>query len=51
MLPKKKAVLVVREIKTSWTKSSRGGDKAAERNAVPEAIAIPIDRIQEKEVK
>lgn len=46
-----KTILVVQEIKTYWTKTSRGGIKAVERNTVPEAIKIPIDRIQEKEIK
>jgi hypothetical protein len=46
-----KTILAVQEIKTSWTKLSRGGKKAAERNAVPEAIKNPIDRVRGKEIK
>ncbi len=38
-------VVVVQQIRTHWTKASRGGDNAVKRNAVPEAARVPIHRI------
>ena len=34
-------ILVVQEIKTSWSKASRGGTAAIGRNAVPEIARLP----------
>jgi hypothetical protein len=39
-------VLVVQEIYTSWTKASRGGAQAAERNRTPEAMRLPLELAQ-----
>ena len=36
-----KLVLVVQEIRTTWTKASRGGIEAGVRNSVPETAEIP----------
>lgn len=33
---------VIQIIKTSWTKKHRGGDSAAKRNTVPEALNVPF---------
>lgn len=34
-------MLIVQRITTEWTKSSRGGDRAAERNATSDALRLP----------
>jgi hypothetical protein len=34
-------MLVVQRIKTEWTKNSRGGRVAMERNFTPEALLLP----------
>ncbi len=34
-------MLIVQRITTEWTKASRGGDSAAERNATPNALRLP----------
>ncbi len=39
-------VVVVQQIKTTWTKASRGGDAAARRNAVPEVAQVPVHRAE-----
>ena len=34
-------MLIIQRITVEWTKLSRGGDAATQRNAVPKAIALP----------
>lgn len=36
-------LICVQEIATNWTKASRGGTGAAERNRVPEAAKLPLN--------
>ena len=38
-------VVLIQQIKTSWTKASRGGENARKRNAVPEVAKVPVQRI------
>src|SRR5262245_8404066 len=38
-------VVVVQEVLTYWTKASRGGAEATRRNAVPEAVTLPLSHI------
>lgn len=44
-------ILVVQEIKTCWTKASRGGPGAVRRNAVPQVMKVPIRQLQGQEVR
>jgi len=39
------SIAVVQRITTHWTKATRGGPRAAQRNAVPEAARLPLTRI------
>lgn len=34
-------MLIVQRITAEWTKASRGGDGAADRNAIPDALRLP----------
>jgi hypothetical protein len=40
------SLIMVQEIRTHWSKKSRGGKLATERNAVPDAVAIPGEKIK-----
>src|SRR5262245_57589988 len=39
-------VVVVQQVLTHWTKASRGGAEATRRNAVPEAVTLPLSHIK-----
>src|SRR5579871_5977918 len=39
------SIVVVQQIRTRWTKTSRGGQNAQRRNAVPEIARVPVERI------
>jgi hypothetical protein len=43
-------LILIQNIHTSWSKKSRGGKLAIERNAVPDALAIPVGQLK-KSVK
>lgn len=40
------SLIVIQKIHTAWSKNSRGGKLATERNAVPDALAIPAEKLQ-----
>jgi hypothetical protein len=40
------AIVVVQRVLTSWTKASRGGEGATRRNAVPEAVTLPLSNVK-----
>jgi hypothetical protein len=37
-------MVLIQEIRSVWSKASRGGAAAASRNSVPEAVRFPMDR-------
>jgi hypothetical protein len=38
-------IIVVQQVRTTWTKASRGGENAGRRNAVLEVARVPVERI------
>jgi hypothetical protein len=44
-------IVVVQQVRTIWTKKSRGGPGAVRRNVVPEACAIPLKQIPERGIE
>jgi hypothetical protein len=38
------ARIIIQNINTAWSKQSRGGKLASERNAVPEALLFPLEK-------
>jgi hypothetical protein len=40
-------LIIIQKIQTGWSKKSRGGKMATERNAVPEALAIPMEKLKD----
>ena len=39
-------MIIIQKVKVEWTKASRGGSGAEERNKVPEAFRLPIEVVQ-----
>jgi hypothetical protein len=40
------SLIIIQRISINWSKKSRGGSLASERNAVPEALAIPVENLK-----
>ena len=43
-------MIVLQQIHTIWTKKSRGGPGAVQRNAVPEVAKIPLQQVRSSDV-
>ncbi|HZT41228.1 MAG TPA: hypothetical protein VFA07_03520 [Chthonomonadaceae bacterium] len=43
-------MVIIQQIHTLWTKKSRGGPGAVQRNAVPEVAKVPLQQVQVSEV-
>lgn len=41
-----KDIVLIQRIECHWSKASRGGPEAAQRNAVPEAVKVPVQALR-----